>query len=227
MQKELISMLNIPKFALSRIVDGFLILLPFLLTYLMMGQLFDAMLALAAPIADLLPKGPLTSRMVTSIAGRRTVSDSLFAGGSGHADPHGQAFWKMDRGDVPEPYASLCDSSKSGQKCIGPGCTEPASTRAHQDRSRNRNFRFHCRRAHRRQVHCFHASGAHSRGGHPSDRQPRKNSKIGSAHERCSRRNSQLGRRDRSLAENKKQPLPVTLQPAFVAGCQLQIYAKP
>ena len=55
------SMQNVPKFTLSRIVDGFLVLLPFLLTYLMMGQLFDAMLALAAPIADLLPKGPLTS----------------------------------------------------------------------------------------------------------------------------------------------------------------------
>jgi len=54
-------MQNVPKFTLSRIVDGFLVLLPFLLTYLMMGQLFDAMLALAAPIADLLPKGPLTS----------------------------------------------------------------------------------------------------------------------------------------------------------------------
>jgi uncharacterized membrane protein len=59
--KEVMSMQNVPKFTLSRIVDGFLVLLPFLLTYLMMGQLFDAMLALAAPIADLLPKGPLTS----------------------------------------------------------------------------------------------------------------------------------------------------------------------
>ena len=54
-------MQNIPKFTFSRIVDGFLILLPFLLTYLMMGQLFDAMLALATPIADLLPKGAATS----------------------------------------------------------------------------------------------------------------------------------------------------------------------
>ena len=63
MQKELISMQNIPKFTFSRIVEGFLILLPFLLTYLMMGQLFDAMLALTAPIADLLPKGIATSEM--------------------------------------------------------------------------------------------------------------------------------------------------------------------
>jgi uncharacterized membrane protein len=54
-------MQNIPRVAFSRIVDGFLALLPFLLTYLMMGQLFDAMLALAAPIADLLPKGIATS----------------------------------------------------------------------------------------------------------------------------------------------------------------------
>ena len=54
-------MQNIPKFTFSRIVDGFLVLLPVLLTYLMMGQLFDAMLALATPIADLLPKGAATS----------------------------------------------------------------------------------------------------------------------------------------------------------------------
>ena len=53
-------MQNIPRFTFSRIVDGFLVLLPFLLTYLMMGQLFDAMLALATPIADLLPKGAAT-----------------------------------------------------------------------------------------------------------------------------------------------------------------------
>jgi uncharacterized membrane protein len=55
-------MKNIPKSIFSRIVDGFLILLPFLLTYLMMGQLLDAMLALATPIADLLPKGAATTQ---------------------------------------------------------------------------------------------------------------------------------------------------------------------
>ena len=54
-------MRNMPKSIFSRIVDGFLILLPFLLTYLMMGQLLDAMLALATPIADLLPKGAATT----------------------------------------------------------------------------------------------------------------------------------------------------------------------
>ena len=54
-------MRNIPKSIFSRIVDGFLILLPFLLTYLMMGQLFDAMMALTAPIVDLLPKEAATT----------------------------------------------------------------------------------------------------------------------------------------------------------------------
>jgi uncharacterized membrane protein len=59
--KEVLSMRNITKSIFSRIVEGFLILLPLLLTYLMAGQLFDAMLALAAPIADFLPKGVATS----------------------------------------------------------------------------------------------------------------------------------------------------------------------
>ena len=75
------SMQNIPKFTLSRIVDGFLVLLPFLLTYLMMGQLFDAMLALAAPIADLLPKGPLTSEWALRLqAGGLLVIACLLVG---------------------------------------------------------------------------------------------------------------------------------------------------
>ena len=74
-------MQNVPKFTLSRIVDGFLVLLPFLLTYLMMGQLFDAMLALAAPIADLLPKGPLTSEWALRLqAGGLLVIACLLVG---------------------------------------------------------------------------------------------------------------------------------------------------
>jgi uncharacterized membrane protein len=60
-------MKSIPKSIFSSILDGFLILLPFLLTYLMMGQLFDAMLALTAPIVDLLPKGVATSEMAIKI----------------------------------------------------------------------------------------------------------------------------------------------------------------
>lgn len=60
-------MKNIPKSIFSRIVDGFLILLPFLLTYLMMGQLLNAMLVLATPIIDLLPKGTATSDVAIKI----------------------------------------------------------------------------------------------------------------------------------------------------------------
>jgi uncharacterized membrane protein len=52
-----IPMKHILSLILTRFAEGFLVLLPFLLTYLMMGQLFDAMIALATPIADLLPKG--------------------------------------------------------------------------------------------------------------------------------------------------------------------------
>jgi len=60
-------MKHIPKSIFLRILDGFLILLPFLLTYLMMGQLFDAMLALANPIIDLLPKGTATSEFAIKL----------------------------------------------------------------------------------------------------------------------------------------------------------------
>lgn len=38
-----------------KFIQGFFILLPVLLTYLMIGQLFDTLMALALPIVDLLP----------------------------------------------------------------------------------------------------------------------------------------------------------------------------
>jgi len=39
----------------AKFVDGFFILLPVLLAYLMLGQLFDGLLALTQPIVDVLP----------------------------------------------------------------------------------------------------------------------------------------------------------------------------
>lgn len=39
----------------AKFVDGFFILLPVLLAYLMLGQLFDALMALTQPIVDVLP----------------------------------------------------------------------------------------------------------------------------------------------------------------------------
>jgi uncharacterized membrane protein len=54
-------MKQILKSLCMKIVDGFLLLLPFLLTYLLLGQLFDGMMALTAPIVDLLPKGGFSS----------------------------------------------------------------------------------------------------------------------------------------------------------------------
>lgn len=41
----------------SKFIDGFFILLPVLITYLMLGQLFDLLMALTQPIADVLPTG--------------------------------------------------------------------------------------------------------------------------------------------------------------------------
>ncbi len=40
----------------TRLVRGFFILLPVLITYLMLGQLFDMLMALAVPITDVLPR---------------------------------------------------------------------------------------------------------------------------------------------------------------------------
>ena len=39
----------------AKFVDGFFILLPVLLAYLMLGQLFDGLMALTQPIVDVLP----------------------------------------------------------------------------------------------------------------------------------------------------------------------------
>lgn len=40
----------------SRLVGGFLILLPVLLTYLLLGQMFDGLLVLTTPVADVIPE---------------------------------------------------------------------------------------------------------------------------------------------------------------------------
>jgi uncharacterized membrane protein len=40
------------------LIEGFFILLPFLITYLMLGQLFDMLMALTQPIVDVLPRSP-------------------------------------------------------------------------------------------------------------------------------------------------------------------------
>ena len=44
------------RWIVSNLVEGFFILLPFLIAYLLLGQLFDALLALTQPVVDLLPK---------------------------------------------------------------------------------------------------------------------------------------------------------------------------
>ncbi len=49
-------MKRILRFITARFIGGFLILLPLLLTYLMIGQMFDMLMVLTVPITDILPK---------------------------------------------------------------------------------------------------------------------------------------------------------------------------
>ena len=57
---------------LGTIVEGFFILLPFLLAYLMIGQLFDMLMALTQPVFDLLP-----GVLIKDEPGQRAVSALL------------------------------------------------------------------------------------------------------------------------------------------------------
>lgn len=57
---------------LGTIVDGFFILLPFLLVYLMIGQLFDMLMALTQPVFDFLP-----GVLINDEPGQRAVSALL------------------------------------------------------------------------------------------------------------------------------------------------------
>ena len=57
---------------LGTIVGGFFILLPFILAYLMIGQLFDMLMALTQPVFDLLP-----GVFIKDEPGRRAVSALL------------------------------------------------------------------------------------------------------------------------------------------------------
>ncbi len=45
------------KWLSAKFLEGFFILLPVLIAYLMLGQLFDGLVALTVPVADLLPLG--------------------------------------------------------------------------------------------------------------------------------------------------------------------------
>ena len=49
-------MRGVLRFVTIRVMGGFLILLPLLLTYLMVGQMFDLLLVLTVPITDILPE---------------------------------------------------------------------------------------------------------------------------------------------------------------------------
>jgi uncharacterized membrane protein len=51
-------MKQIPKSVLRLFIEGFFILLPFLITYLMLGQLFDMLMAFTQPIVDVMPRSP-------------------------------------------------------------------------------------------------------------------------------------------------------------------------
>jgi uncharacterized membrane protein len=45
-----------PRWLAKKFVEGFFILLPFLIAYLMLGQLFDGLLALTQPVVDVMPR---------------------------------------------------------------------------------------------------------------------------------------------------------------------------
>jgi uncharacterized membrane protein len=49
-------------------IEGFFILLPFLITYLMLGQLIDMMMALTQPIVDVMPRGPFSDEFSYKLA---------------------------------------------------------------------------------------------------------------------------------------------------------------
>ena len=52
----------------ARFVQGFLILLPFLIAYLMLGQVFDMLMALTQPIIDVMPETLFSSTWIHRFA---------------------------------------------------------------------------------------------------------------------------------------------------------------
>lgn len=73
----------------AKIVEGFFILLPLLIAYLMLGQMFDALMALTLPVLDLLPRAVAVSEdahkffaaaiLVLLFLGAGVVASSLIA----------------------------------------------------------------------------------------------------------------------------------------------------
>ncbi len=58
----------LPKWLGRKFVEGFFILLPFLIAYLMVGQLFDGLLALTQPVVDVLPQKLFGSELAHRLA---------------------------------------------------------------------------------------------------------------------------------------------------------------
>jgi len=46
-----------PKFVIGIFIEGFMVMLPFLISYILLGGLFDALMALTQPLIDVLPYG--------------------------------------------------------------------------------------------------------------------------------------------------------------------------
>jgi hypothetical protein len=64
-------------YALAKAVRGFFILLPFLIAYLMLGQLVDMLLALTQPLIDVMPGILLKSEGWRRLVAFRTLPQPM------------------------------------------------------------------------------------------------------------------------------------------------------
>ena len=121
--KKLLSQLS------AKFLNGFFIMLPFLLTYLMVGQLFDMLMALTTPIADLLPNNLFSDvwslRLTAAVSLILTFVIVGMVANTGPAHRLGSWFERTFLSPFP-PYAVLKSLSKRIAGKDVPGQLQPA-----------------------------------------------------------------------------------------------------
>ena len=137
----------------AKFVDGFFILLPVLLAYLMLGQLFDGLMALTQPIVDVLPTSLFSDLWTHRFIAALVLLMLFILGGPAGEYPYSLSSRKLVRACRSESVSSLYNPEKPSQmdrreKCAGPTTSRPLPGHARYPDSRRDRRRTAGRRSH-------------------------------------------------------------------------------
>ena len=132
----------------AKFVDGFFILLPVLLAYLMLGQLFDGLMALTQPIVDMMPASLFSDLWTHRFVAAMVLVILFVVVGLMANTPLSPSNRSLVRACVVlnrfPPYHS---TEKFGEMDFREKCSRPVTSRASSGHPRDTNSCGYCRRA--------------------------------------------------------------------------------